>query len=115
MTYKDFSIILSAAHNEADKSRFIAEWSSSSIFYPNPEEGGPAPEQVSGDLGNAWDVAHMSMADIRKAAGMTQAQFAVRYCIPLRTVQNWEWRDTCPIYMRLMLAELQGLVSVERS
>lgn len=115
MTYKTFNMLLGAATEEADRDRYIAEWSSSSAILQAPE----APEQpdfdrITADLGNIWDVAHMSVADIRKAAGMTQAAFAERFCIPLRTVINWEARNTGTIYNRLMMADALGICTVIR-
>lgn len=115
MTYKTFNMLLGAATEDADRDRYIAEWSSSSAILPAPD----APEQpdfdrITADLGNIWDVAHMSVADIRKAAGMTQAAFAERFCIPLRTVINWEARNTGTIYNRLMMADALGICTVIR-
>lgn len=48
------------------------------------------------------------LADIRKAAGLSQQKLADRFAIPVATVRNWEQRDCCPIYMRLMMQEALG-------
>lgn len=41
----------------------------------------------------------VSTKDIRDMYGMTQARFAEKFEIPLRTVQNWEQRSCCPAYV----------------
>lgn len=48
------------------------------------------------------------LADIRKKAGISQQKLADRFAIPVATVRNWEQRDCCPIYMRLMMQETLG-------
>lgn len=48
------------------------------------------------------------LADIRKAAGFSQQKLADLFAIPVATVRNWEQRDCCPIYMRLMMQEALG-------
>lgn len=58
-------------------------------------------------LGNIHDVAHMSIRDMVKKSGMSQAKFADHFCIPKRTVESWCMGDrTCPDYVRLMMARL---------
>ena len=115
MTYKTFYMLLGAAQEEADRDRYIAEWSTSSAILPEPD----APEQpdydaITADLGNIWDVAHLSLAAIRATSGMTQVAFAERYCIPRRTLENWEYKDNCPVYIRLMMADDLCLCPVRR-
>ena len=50
-------------------------------------------------------VAHMSVREMLKEAKLTQNAFAVKFCIPLRTVENWsEEVNKCPDYTRLLIA-----------
>lgn len=114
MTYNNFYTLFGAALEETDQERYLSEWSSSTIFYPDPDEDGADPEQVVQVLDNIWGVAHMTVADIRATTGLTQAKFAERFCIPKRTLENWEMRGSCPDYTRLMMAEVLGLLRVER-
>lgn len=61
-------------------------------------------------LGQLWDVAHLTIKDIRAHTGLSQAAFATRYCIPRRTVENWEsGTSACPDYLRLLLTRDVGL------
>ena len=40
--------------------------------------------------GKVWDLAHLTVSDIRAHTGLTQAAFSERFLIPYRTLQNWE-------------------------
>lgn len=111
---RNFNTLFNAATAEQDRERYIAEWSSSSIFYPDPESPDIDPDELADALGNIWDVAHMSTRDIRQHLGLTQAAFAERFCIPRRTVEGWESGRTTPPYVVLLLAESAGMLKVAR-
>lgn len=114
ISYHDFNTLFGAATTEQDRERFISEWSSSSIFYPDPESPDIDPVELTETLENIWDVAHMTTRDIRQHLGLTQAAFAERFCIPRRTVEGWEYGHAAPRYIVLALAELSGMLRVER-
>lgn len=111
MTNRDFNTLWSEALVTNDRDRYIAEWATSSIFDPDPDAPAPDYEAVIKTLGNIWDVAHMTFAEIRKHAGLNQAAFAERFCISRRTLEGWEGRSRCPDYVRLMMADILGLIS----
>ena len=48
------------------------------------------------------------LSDIRKEAGLSQQKLADRFAVPVATIRNWEQRDCCPIYTRLMMQEALG-------
>lgn len=111
ITDKDFSAIWGEALASTDRDVYVSEWSTSSIW--------GAPEDLTDDdlldiaakLGSVWDVAHMSVKDICKAAGLTQTGLAQRFCIPRRTVEDWcRGVRKAADYDRLMMAELLGLL-----
>lgn len=116
MTDKQFYVLFCEALNATDKDAFVSDWALSSMW---TEDLGQAEDyerdddsdltRLAGICGAVWDLAHLSVADIRAHTGLTQAAFATRFCIPLRTVQNWELRDGCPPYVRLMMATLSGM------
>lgn len=110
----DFYTLFSAATAEQDRERYIAEWSSSSIFCPDPESPDIDAAEPAESLGNIWDISHMTTRDIRQHLGLTQAAFAERFCIPRRTVEGWEARRTTPPYVVLLLAESAGMLKVNR-
>lgn len=61
------------------------------------------------DLENIWNVAHMSVNDVCKEAGLTQGQLAARFRIPKRIVEDWcRGVGKCFDYTRLMIVECLG-------
>lgn len=107
MNNKIFSTIWFEALASTNRDVFVSDWSLSAIW--EEEADGDALAARADQCGRIWDLAHMSVADIRHKAGLTQAAFAERFCIPLRTLQNWEMRGGCAAYIRLMFARLCGL------
>ena len=74
-----------------------------------PEDHGFTDEQVE----RIWETSHMSIDDIRKAAGLTQAAMAKRFDIPKRTIENWCRKVTRPPeYIRFMFLEILGLLDI---
>lgn len=114
LNHHNFYILFTAATKEQDRGRYIAEWSTSSIFYPVENGPGINADDLADALGNIWDVAHLTVRDIRQHLGLTQAAFAERFCIPRRTVEGWEARRTTPPYVVLLLAESAGMLTLVR-
>ena len=111
MTDKQFYIVWGEALKSSDRDVYISEWSTSSIWGQPEDLSDNGLLEIAAKLGNIWDVAHMSVKDLCKAAGMTQAAFAQWRCIPKRTVENWcGGQRGCTDYDRLMMAELLGLI-----
>lgn len=108
MTDQAFYTVFSDALTAPRRDSFVADWSTSSLFL-SPEDTAEISPQLVSRLGEIWDVAHLSVAEIRTATGLSQAAFGARFCIPRRTVQNWELRGSCPDYVRLLLAQAAGL------
>lgn len=104
-----FSQLWGEALTTANRDVFVSEWATSSLFL-DPEDEGDIPAELIQWLSQLWDVAHMSLPEIRATTGLSQNKMADRFCIPRRTVQNWEQRGTCPDYTRLMMAEILGLI-----
>lgn len=109
---RNFCTLFGAAVAEHDRDRFIVEWSSSSIF-SDEEKTYDADERLA-VLENIFEVAHMSMRDLRKKLGLTQAEFACRFCLPKRTVESWESNRSARQYLVLAFAQVSGLLTVER-
>jgi hypothetical protein len=71
-------------------------------------------DRIVRDLRHIYEVANWSVRDLRKRAGLSQGKFADRFAIPLRTVVEWDGgRRSCVGYMRLMMAELLGLIRLD--
>lgn len=110
MSDNDIYTLLGAALESTDYERYLAEWGTSIIFFPDPEADGPDPDKIVEILKNIWDAAHLSIQEIRAHTGLSQAAFGQHYLIPKRTIENWESGvNTPPNYVRLLLAESVGL------
>lgn len=115
LTYEDYYYLFGEALDHKSLDMFVAEYATSIIFDPGPDSEGPDYDKVVSDLTNIWDISHMSIADVISASNLCQTAFARRFLIPLRTVQAWALGEReCPIYTKLMLADLLGLVTVDR-
>lgn len=113
MTDKQFySIFSDALSNEsASREAFVSDWALSSIW----DDGQDIPEDRIAEIGDIWDVAHLTICDIRQHTGLSQAKFATRFCIPRRSIEDWEsGARKCPDYLRLLLAQAVGLYNDRR-
>lgn len=107
MDNKFFDALWRAAAETSDREEYVSEWALSSIW--GDPEGADIPEERIKTLGDLWDVAHASIRDIRAYTGLKRTDFALRYLIPYRTIENWERGDSqCPDYVRLLLAQATG-------
>ena len=106
MTDKQFYTIWTEAVDDNNKEAFVSDWWTSSIFTEDEADAA-----LVAQIEKIWDVAHMTVAEIRATTGLSQGKFSVRYCIPVGTIHNWEQGiRKCPDYIRLMMAEQLGLV-----
>lgn len=109
MTNKQFYICVGEATCYADRDSFISELALSSLW-EDDETSEIKPERIA-VLGEIYDACQRSVRDIVAAAGMTQRAFAERFCIPIRTVEDWcAGKRECSIYIRLMLQECIGIM-----
>lgn len=107
MNNKQFNIIWREALKSPDGYRevFISDWTSGSIFEEDEDLS-----SLSEDVAKIWDIAHTSVKEIRAKTGLSQIKFCERFCIPRRTLEDWERGiSKCPDYTRLMLVQLVGL------
>lgn len=102
-----FNAIWTEALIDNNREAFASDWALSSIW--GDEAEGDALVVRADQCGRIWDLAHMSIADIRHTTGLSQSRFAQAFCIPHKTVIKWEQRGGCADYVRLMLARLCGL------
>ena len=108
MNDKQFNILWAEALAYADRDAYLSDAALSSIWDDAPDAA--IPDDRLRQLGQLWDAAHLTVKAIRAATGLSQAAFAQRFCIPRRTVENWEsGTNTCPVYVRFLLAQAVGL------
>lgn len=108
MTDKLFFSLFSVALSSPNRDAFVSVWSLSPVWGDASDAGIPA-DRID-LLARIWDAAHLTIRDIRQHTGLSQAAFATRYCIPTRTLEDWErGARSCPDYLRLLLAQVTGL------
>lgn len=104
---EQFNHILKAAlaDDSTDKQSFINKWAYDAIFAEDENEK----YDIVQEIASIWDIAHISIKEIRAKTGLSQVKFAEKFCVPRRTLEDWEAKNTCPNYVRLMLAQLAGV------
>lgn len=77
------------------------------------EDVGDTPDKIINTLSKIHAAANMSMSEIIKKSGMTHKQFSEKFCIPIRTVDNWSAGvRECPDYVRLMIIRQLDMLGV---
>lgn len=104
MTDKQFNAIYSDALTSSDRDEFSSDWALSDIWDEDNDLIATAAL-----CGRIWDLAHLTVADVRHHCGLSQSEFAARFCIPYHTVKNWEARGGCAPYIILLLARASGM------
>lgn len=109
MTDKQFYTLFGAALAAEDRDAYVSDWCLSDIW-ADPDNAVEIPPERVDIVGAVWDVAHLTIRDIRQHTGLSQVKFALHYCIPRRTLEDWESGERgCPDYLRLLLAQSVGL------
>ena len=68
-------------------------------------------EAYAEQLKRIYTLYHMSLKDMIYEAGYNQSTFAIRFCVPLRTVQHWCNGDReCPLYFKMAVAEIMHIL-----
>lgn len=109
MTINQYHLALTEIENYTDRDAFVSDLALSSAF---PEESDLS--VTASELVLIWDAYHMTIRDLRTASGLSRMDFSRRFCIPIRSVENWECKGPnareCPTYVRLLIAEAIGLM-----
>lgn len=109
MTINQYHLSLTEIDHYTDRDAFVSDLAISSAF---PEES-DFTETVPA-LSMIWDAYHMTIRNLRTAAGLSRIDFSRRFHIPIRTIENWECTGPnareCPTYVRLLIAEAIGLM-----
>lgn len=104
MTEKEFNKAWKDALKQKDKTLYLKEQKTNYGDNYNP--------MVEKKLDAIHYVAHIPFKDIIKQTGYTQTDFAIKYCIPLRTIESWcgETRK-CNDYVKLLICKDLGLLN----
>lgn len=107
MTDKLFYKLWTDAIAQPDREMYISEYGYPEWFNEISDDAA----EITSVLCNIHDAAHMSVREIIKEFGLTQAAFAEKFCIPLRTVEDWvREKSKCADYYRLMLMQFLGVI-----
>lgn len=104
MTNHQFYTLWGEAITSPDRDAFVSDAALSSLWGEDDAD----PMVRVPELEKLWDAAHTGVKAIRELACMTQAEFAARHLVPLRTLQRWEAGE-CPEHIRLLLMESEGV------
>lgn len=104
MTNHQFYTLWGEAITSPDRDAFVSDAALSSLWGEDDAD----PMAHVPELEKLWDAAHTGVKAIREFACMTQAEFAARHLVPLRTLQRWE-KGECPEHIRLFLLESEGV------
>lgn len=108
MTVKQWSLLVGEALNYDDRNSYISDMALSVLWGIPPQGGIPADRLAL--LGEIYDATHRSVREIVALSGMSQRKFADRFCIPLRTLENWcNGVNVCALYVRLLLQSALGI------
>ena len=110
MTDKQFCACVMEVDNYQDRDAYVSDMALSSIWDDAPSD--EIPESSVDAVGRIWDATHKSVKQIAADAGMTQRKLAERFCIPVRTIEDWcTGKRTPPDYVRLMMQECLGMLT----
>ncbi len=115
MTDQMFYKLWMDALSQPDEDMYIAEYGYPDYF----DEIGKDYDEVVSVLRSIHKIAHISFKEILKESGLTQRGCSIKFCIPLRTIENWclntENARKCPDWIRLMFCRQLGLLKIEES
>lgn len=110
MTDKQFYFCYTEIPNYHDRDAYISDVVLSSIWEDSPCD--EIPEERIDSVGRIWDAYHKTVRQIASDAGLSHRKLAERFCIPVRTVEDWcTGKRTPPDYVRLMMQECLGILS----
>lgn len=111
MTSKQIYHFFGEAGSYTDPDAYASDVALSLLAPDDPDQ--KVDMALFGQLRALWHVANDPFRDLLEIMGLNQSQCSRRFCIPLRTVQDWAGeRRSSPPYVRLMMAELTGIVSL---
>ena len=109
ITDEQFYALADGAVKYADRDAYVSDYRLSSMW-GNADDAADIPPERIELVAQMWDICHLSIKDIRAAAGLTQLAFSRRFLIPTRTIEEWEaGHRQCSLYLRLLLADAAGI------
>lgn len=108
MTNKQYYTCVSRCADYTDPDAYVSDLALSSIWGDAPDADIPA-DRIDA-LRGIYSAATRLVRQIVADTGLSQAAFAERLCIPLRTVEAWcRGIRESPVYVRLLIQQALGL------
>ena len=108
MTNRQYYYCASHCADYTDPNTYVYDVAASDIWGDAPDADIPADRLDA--LRGLYAAVTRPMREIVAATGLSQAAFAQRLCIPLRTVEAWcRGIRESPVYVRLLIQQALGL------
>lgn len=108
MNNSQYYTCVSHCADYTDPDAYVSDLALSSIWGDAPDADIPADRLEA--LRGIYTAATRPVRQIVAATGLSQAAFAERLCIPLRTVEAWcRGIRESPVYVRLLIQQALGL------
>lgn len=101
MTDKRVYELVGEATRYSDRDAFVSDAALSECQDLPASEDIPA--EIVEQCGLIWDAVNVPFVQLREKMGLTQAQMAMRLCVSKRTLENWEYRNNCPVHIRVLI------------
>ena len=111
MNIKQRNLAFREAYNHyTDMDEFVSDILTSAEFSPVDDNDPDLRMEEIDNLRMLFQVARAPFKEFLTMLALNSRELAERCCIPLRTVQSWVYGEReCPPYLRLMIAELNGI------
>lgn len=105
MQLDQIALLIAEAPSYTDRDAYISDLSLSSIWGDGEDD--PIPPERIDLIGRVYDALHCTLPELLSLFDLSQTDFALRFDIPLRSVQDWcAGRRRTPPYLLPMAAKL---------
>lgn len=112
LTVTQYNLLVAEAGKYDSAEAFISDCAMSTIWGADAGEKLASQKRLE-TLRLIWDAVHRPVRDIIAYSGLTQAAFAARFLVSVKTVEAWlTGSRSCPLSTRMMFQQLLGLLPV---
>lgn len=113
ITKAQYRACLSELPHYSDRLAYVSDLALSDIWGDPDGCANDIPTERLDALRSIYDAANRTVSQICAAAGLSARDLTDRFLIPQRTVSSWCRKEReCPLYLRLMMQECLGLLTV---
>mgnify|MGYP004456718417 FL=1 len=117
MTREQYNFAATEAAKYHDVDSYLSDVATSTIWGKGfGGEDVPIPAERIRELSDIYAAVNRGMKEIVSFTGLSQAGFAERFLIPLRTVESWcMGTRPCPLCWKMLLQQAVGLLKLQIS